>query len=88
MEVAYSPKFIRLLNVLPARLQDEVVEKIALFKNTRHHTALKVHKLHGRLKEQYSFSVNYQIRITFVYLPKKPKEAYLLTIGDHEVYDR
>lgn len=88
MEVAYSPKFVRLLNSLPPALQEEVIEKVELFKNEKNHPALKVHKLHGRLKEQYSFSVNYQTRIVFVYLPKKPKEAYLLTVGDHDVYDR
>lgn len=87
MEVAYSPKFVRLVNSLPPALQEEVIEKVELFKNEKNHPALKVHKLRGRLKDQFSFSVNYQTRITFVYLPTKPKEAYLLTVGDHDVYD-
>lgn len=87
MEVAYSPKFIRLVNSLSPAQQDEVLEKIELFKDKKNHQMLKVHKLHGRLKEQYSFSVNYRTRITFVYLSTKQKEAYLLTVGDHEVYD-
>lgn len=87
MEVAYSPKFVRLVNSLPPALQEEVIEKVELFKDQKNHPALKVHKLRGRLKDQLSFSVNYQTRITFVYLSTKPKEAYLLTVGDHDVYD-
>lgn len=87
MEVAYSPRFIRLVHSLPLALQEEVIEKVELFKNEKNHTSLKVRKLRGRLKDRFSFSVNYRTRITFVYLPTKPKEAYLLTVGDHDVYD-
>lgn len=88
MKVFYSPKFIHLMNSLPPSLQDEAIEKVAMFADEKNHQMLKVHKLRGRLKEQYSFSVNYRIRITFVYLTTKSKAAYLLTIGDHDVYDR
>ncbi len=87
MELAYSPTFIRLLKILPGALQEEAIEKITLFKNPAHHL-LKVHKLHGRLAGRYSFSVNFKTRIIFCYLSTKPKTAYLLAIGDHDVYER
>ncbi|MFA4845242.1 MAG: hypothetical protein WC654_01655 [Patescibacteria group bacterium] len=88
MEVVYAPKFIRMLKILPHALQEEVIKKIELFKNKDHHRHLNVHKLRGRLQEQYAFSVNYAYRIVFVYLPTKPKKAYLIAVGDHDVYDR
>ena len=87
MEIFYSPKFVRMLKALIPSLQNDAIEKIQLFQDVKNHHALKVHKLRGRLKDQYSFSVNYQIRITFIYIPSKPKEAYLLTVGDHDIYD-
>lgn len=87
MEVCYSPTFVKMFKVLPDALQEEVVEKIKLFKNPIHHKSLKFHKLSGRLKDRYSFSVNYKTRIVFCYLATKPRLAYLLAVGDHAVYE-
>jgi toxin HigB-1 len=88
MVISYTPSFLRLFKSLPEGLQDEVIEKIDLFKNEKNHKALKVHKLTGRLKGRYSFSVNYKTRIIFIYTFKKPKEATLLAVGDHDVYKK
>jgi len=87
MLVSYAPTFIRLLKTLPEDLQDETIEKIELFKNPRTHLSLKVHKLKGRLKGRYGFSVNYRTRIVFIFLKSRPRTAHLLAIGDHEVYN-
>jgi len=87
MEVLYTPGFLRMLKALPGALQEEVIEKVEYFKEESKHTTLKVHKLRGRLKGRYSFSVNYKTRIVFQYVGK-PKEALLLAIGDHDVYDK
>ncbi|MFC1787931.1 hypothetical protein ACFLZY_01805 [Patescibacteria group bacterium] len=73
---------------LPDALQDEVIEKIELFKNPKNHQMIKVHKLTGRLKGRYSFSVNYKTRIVFIYLPTKPRQAFLLAVGDHDEYKK
>lgn len=86
MEVAYTPSFIRQLGTLSPELKEEVLEKIELFREPINHQQLKVHKLTGRLKGRYSFSVNYKTRIVFRYLKTKPKEALLTAIGDHDVY--
>ena len=74
-------------NSLEKDLQNEVYEKIELFKNKGNHAQLKVHKLKGELKNKYSFSVNYKIRIVFEYILSKTEVA-LLSIGDHDVYKR
>ncbi len=87
MEVFYSPTFVKMFKALPNSLQEEVVEKIKLFRNSTHHKLLKLHKLSGRLKDRYSFSVNYKTRIVFCYLATKPRASYLLAVGDHNVYD-
>ncbi len=71
---------------LPEALQAEIFEKIDLFRDSANHEGLKVHQLRGKLKGCYSFSVNYKIQIVFEYLSVQPKEALLLTIGDHDVY--
>ncbi len=87
MEVIYSPSFVRQYKSLQVSLKLEVKQKIALFQDEKNHQSLKVHKLKGKLKEQYSFYVNYKIRIVFWYTEAKPREALLLAIGDHDVYN-
>ncbi len=67
-------------------LQDEVYEKIQVFQNDPAHSSLKTHKLKGRLKGRWSFSVNYKTRIVFMYSLKKT--AVLLAVGDHDVYKK
>lgn len=84
MEIIYSPSFIRQFSKLEKDLQEEVVEKIELFQENPKNRQLKVHKLKGRLKGRYSFSVNYKTRIVFLYTSKR--EAALLAVGDHDVY--
>lgn len=83
--VHYKPIFIRQLNKLDSDLQNEAIEKIALFKNTSNHQRLAVHKLHGRLDGRLGFSVNFKYRIVFKYLSKT--EVVLLAVGDHDVYN-
>lgn len=88
MKVKYSASFIRMYKKLPIDLREEVREKISLFKDQKNHHSLKVHKLGGRLKGRFSFYVNYKFRIVFTYTSRKPKEATLMAIGDHDVYSK
>lgn len=84
MEISYKATFVRQFKKLDQDLQSEVLEKIESLKNIDNHDSLKVHKLHGKLKESYSFYVNYKIRVVFVWEDKK--EIILLAIGDHDIY--
>jgi len=86
MEIKYSPAFLRALKKLPPTLIEEATEKITLFQNEKNRQVLKVHKLGGSLKGQYSFYVNYQTRIVFYYISKKDKQVLLTAIGDHDIY--
>lgn len=84
IKLIFAPVFLRQLKSLPGELQEEAVEKIELFKSRENHRMLRVHKLKGNLREVFSFSVNYRIRVIFQYNSKN--EAGLLSIGDHDVY--
>lgn len=86
IDVLFTPSFLRQLKAFDISLQEEVTEKVELFKNNSNYRMLKVHKLHGRLKGRWSFSVNYRFRIIFSYASKQ--EAILLAVGDHSVYDK
>lgn len=84
MEIAYKATFVKQLNKLDDDLQNEVLEKIDLFKDVKNHKTLNVHKLHGKFKEKYSFYVNYKIRVVFMWISKN--EVALLVVGDHDLY--
>lgn len=84
MKVAYTPQFVRMFRKLEETLKEEAIEKIELFIHDLAHSQLKAHKLKGKLKNRYSFSVNYQIRI--IYTPISKNETAFLAIGDHDVY--
>lgn len=84
MHVSYTPTFIRAYKNLSVELQQEVKERIELFKKNPHHPYLKTHKLKGTLKGRWSFSINFEYRIVFIYLSSN--EAAFLTCGDHTIY--
>jgi plasmid maintenance system killer protein len=88
MDISFTPSFVRMLKSLPDALVEEALQKIEPFRDARNHRALKVRKLGGRLTGRFAFSVNYRTRVVFAYRRTNPKEALLLAVGDHDVYDR
>jgi plasmid maintenance system killer protein len=82
--IRYTPQFVRMFDKLDKFLQIEIKEKIIQLKNISNHKTLKVHKLHGKLSDQFSFYVNYRYRVLFRHLNKK--EIVLTSVGDHDVY--
>jgi mRNA-degrading endonuclease YafQ of YafQ-DinJ toxin-antitoxin module len=51
------------------------------------HPSLKTHKLSGRLKNLYSFSVTFDIRIILYFTKDKPPKAVFIDFGSRdEVY--
>ena len=85
IKLVYAPAFVRQFQKLENNLQEEILEKIELFKNSKNHKLLKVHKLHGVLKNEFSFSVNYRTRIIFGYSSKE--EVNIFSVGDHSIYN-
>jgi len=84
IKIIYTPRFVREFSKLDSAIQVEAHEKIKLFQDPQNHKGLKVHKLHGPLKNFLSFSANYQYRVVFSFLSKN--EVVLLMIGNHDVY--
>ena len=84
IKLIYTPTFLRKLKKCEPELQEEIKERITLFKNRSNHKQLKVHKLKGNLKNRYSFSATYAHRIVFIW--EDTQTAVLLSVGDHNVY--
>ncbi len=74
-----------MFNALDEDLQDRVEEKIEQFLNKDNHRALEVHKLHGKFKGVYAFSIDRKNRIAFKYGSSK-QDVILLAVGSHDIY--
>ncbi len=84
IDVLYTKTFLKKFSKLDPSLQEEVYEKVELFKHREYHKKLKVHKLKRPFEGRYAFSVNYKVRIIFIYDVKDRNRVYLLTIGTHD----
>jgi len=68
---------------LPKNVQKKAKERIKIFKESPFHPSLDTHKLHGKLKEQWSFCVKGQYRVLFVF---DNTDVIFLDIGPHNIY--
>ena len=84
LEISATPQFRKMFSKLENSLQEEALSKMEMLHVSTNHLYLKVHKLQGKQKKHYSFSVNYKIRIVFIYLTTN--EIVLTAIGDHDIY--
>jgi len=86
IKIGFAPEFFRKLKRIHPDIQEEAFHRINLFKNPKNHQFLKVHKLKGRMKNKYAFTITYKIRIIFQWLSKSKNHAYISTIDDHDIY--
>lgn len=89
MEIAFSSSFKRAFKKkIKGRneIEDLFWEVTALFIQDPFHSSLKTHKLTGKLKNLWSFSIEYDLRVIF-YFEEKNSKAVFVNIGSHdEVY--
>jgi len=86
MIIYYHPHFRRNYRGLDKQVKAQAEESVTLFRRGPFHVRLDTHRLHGKLKKQWSFSVNSRDRILFEFLNKAQTEVVFLDIGDHRIY--
>jgi addiction module RelE/StbE family toxin len=85
IEVAFSSSFKRAFKRRikgNATLETRFWERLELFQNNPFDQKLRTHKLSGRLKDLWSFSIEYDQRIVFSFLEND--RALFVDIGTHE----
>ena len=85
MEIYYSPRFEREYKKIPKLIKLEAEKAETLFRKDPFDQNLKTHKLHGKLKEFWSFGINNKHRIVFEFVSENI--VWFHSIGDHSVYD-
>ncbi len=87
MKIEYSKNFIKKLNKYQKTQKSRyelALYKISLFKNNINHPSLKIHKLKGDKQDFWSFSIEEDLRIIYIYYDST---IIFINIGTHdEVY--
>lgn len=84
MKIIYSSKFAKEYKKLPLKVKRSAEKKEKLFRKDPFEPSLKTHKLTGKLKDYYSFSIDYQYRIIFEIIRKDI--TWFLSVGTHAIY--
>lgn len=85
IDVGYSSSFTKAYKKLLKsylEIEDKFWDKVDIFYENPFDSQLKTHKLSGKLKDLWSFSVDFSIRIIF-YFESKDLVTFV-DIGNHE----
>jgi len=83
MIIRYSGRFNRAYKKLPYEIKTKAEKREQLFRDNPFHAFLNTHKLHGKLKDQWSFSIDNKYRILFEF---DGADVIFLDVGAHELY--
>ncbi len=64
-------------------LRDQYAKTLKILEVNPHHPSLRLHKLHGKLQEYYSVSINIKYRITIDFVIQDDL-IILISIGGHK----
>ncbi len=85
IEVSYSTSFKKSYKKFIKgnfKLESMFFEKLEIFLDNPYDTRLKSHKLSGKLTGIWSFSINYQLRVTFSFV--EVDKVVFENIGTHD----
>lgn len=83
MKIYYHPQFFKSYKLLDKNIKRKAEIKEKIFRKNPFNSSLKTHKLKGKLKNQWSFSVDNQYRIIFEF---DNSDVIFLDIGTHKIY--
>lgn len=85
MKIFYHPRFKKSYQRLPLSVQRKAERREAMFRKNPFNPGLDAHKLRGKLKDQWSFSIDWHNRIIFEF---DGGDVTFLDIGPHDIYKK
>ena len=85
LNIETTKSFIRKFKKLPANIKKKAIKREQIFKDNPFDSRLETHKLHGKLKEEFSYSIDKTYRIRFIFVSKNTV-LYTSTGTHDEVY--
>lgn len=86
MTILYSSHFERTLKKMNKESITIMAEREKIFRSNCFDIRLKTHKLKGKFRSYWSFSITYSHRILFEFL--QSNTVAFIDIGDHTVYEQ
>lgn len=84
MIISVSSKFKKSYRKLPNNVKGKAKEKEEIFRANPFDSRLDTHKLHGKYKEYWAFTVLGQYRIMFAFINSDGVD--FINIGTHDIY--
>ncbi len=84
ISIRVTSRFEESYRKLPKRIQAEAKRKETIFRQNPFDPRLNTHKLHGKERAAWAFSITRSYRIKFLLL--EHGTALFLDIGTHEIY--
>lgn len=82
--VEVTRQFERQYQRVPKRVREAARERERIFRENPFDPRLRTHKLHGKEREAWAFSITKAYRIKFVFIAAS--HVLFLEIGTHELY--
>lgn len=83
MNIYYHSRFKESYEKLPLSVKKKAELKENIFRENLFNSKLRTHKLHGKLKNQWSFSIDIKYRILFEF---DNNDVIFLDVGNHKLY--
>jgi len=84
MLIRTSSRFRKSYKKLPKNIKDKVTKKERIFRTNPFDARLDTHKLHGKYKEYWAFTIANQYRIIFAFIESDIID--FIDIGTHQIY--
>lgn len=84
MIISVSSRFKKSYKKLPLQVKQKAKEKEKIFRENPFDARIDTHKLHGKYKDYWAFTVAGQYRIMFVFA--NGNKIDFINIGTHEIY--
>lgn len=84
MNIFYSTKFAKEYKRLPLPIKVIAEERELYFRKDPFNAKLKTHKLTGKLKGFWAFSIDRKTRIIFEFIDKNT--VHFHSVGSHQIY--
>lgn len=86
IKIIHAARFLKSVKRLPGDVRQRLNERDAIFRKDPSDNKLDTHKLHGRFKNFWAYSVDYKYRVIFIFNDAKTITYY--DIGQHNIYDK
>lgn len=86
MTIYVTSKFKRAYENLPQEIREKAAQRENLFRENPFHPLLETHRLHGKYKHYWAFSIDYTHRIMFQFLDATKTNVAFINVGAHEIY--